>query len=155
GTLGKAVGAAGGYVCGSRALIDVLINCARSFIFSTAPVPAAAAAAAAGVRFIASKAGADRCQLLWQRIEEFASQFPAPGIRPPGAIIPLRMGAESAAMDAAAALRKAGIFVPAIRYPTVARNQARLRVTLTAAHSDNDIQSFAQALTSLNLKFEI
>jgi 7-keto-8-aminopelargonate synthetase-like enzyme len=58
-------------------------------------------------------------------------------------------------MDAAAALRKAGIFVPAIRYPTVARNQARLRVTLTAAHSDEDIQSFAQALTSLNLKFEI
>ena len=59
GTLGKAVGASGGYICGSRPLIDFLVNRARSFIFSTAPVPAAAAAAAAGVRLIQSKAGED------------------------------------------------------------------------------------------------
>ena len=57
GTLGKALGASGGYIAGSRTLIDFLINRARSFIFSTAPVPAAAAAATAGIRFVQSSAG--------------------------------------------------------------------------------------------------
>ena len=68
GTLGKALGASGGYICGSRALIDYLINRARTFIFSTAPVPAAAAAATAGVRFVESSAGEERRRKLWQRV---------------------------------------------------------------------------------------
>ena len=70
GTLGKAVGASGGYICGSRPLIDFLVNRARSFIFSTAPVPAAAAAAAAGVRFIQSPEGERRQGVLWKRVKQ-------------------------------------------------------------------------------------
>ena len=72
GTLGKALGASGGYICGSRALIDYLINRARTFIFSTAPVPAAAAAATAGVRFVESSAGEERRSMLWQRVSDSA-----------------------------------------------------------------------------------
>src|SRR4029077_5094859 len=73
GTLGKALGASGGYICGSRTLIDYLINRSRTFIFSTAPVPAAVAAAAAGVRFVQAGAGAERCDALWQRVAQLSS----------------------------------------------------------------------------------
>jgi 8-amino-7-oxononanoate synthase len=160
GTLGKAVGAAGGYVCGSRTLIDCLIHRARSFIFSTAPVPAAAAAAAAGIRFIQSPAGARRQQQLFERIGDFAPHSALPSFtrclrragRTPhfkSAILPIIIGDEAAAVAIAAALRKRGIFVPAIRYPTVARGRARLRVTLTAAHTSDDVSRLASALDSI------
>ena len=75
GTLGKALGASGGYICGSRALIDYLVNRARSFIFSTAPVPAAAAAATAGIRLIQSSEGEMRRERLKSRVKGFHSSF--------------------------------------------------------------------------------
>jgi 8-amino-7-oxononanoate synthase len=151
GTLGKALGSAGGYICGPRALTDYLVNRARSFIFSTAPVPAAAAAAAAAVELVQSAEGAARCKQLWSLVNQLKT-----GLAPLGwnlsnvnsAIIPLIVGPETAAMDAAAALREAGIFVPAVRYPTVARGQARLRLTLTAAHTAEDVAVLLAALSS-------
>jgi 8-amino-7-oxononanoate synthase len=146
GTLGKAVGSSGGYICGSRVLVDFLINRARSFIFSTAPVPAAAAAATAGIRFIQSKAGEERGRSLWQRISELTAHFTPRPSHPPGAIIPLILGGETKAVEAAAALREQGIFAPAIRYPTVARGKARLRLTITATHSADDIRALNTAL---------
>ena len=149
GTLGKAVGASGGYICGSHPLIDFLVNRARSFIFSTAPVPAAAAAATAGIRLIQSKAGAGRRNRLGQRTEELNAKLKIKHSKTPGAIIPIFTGGESQAVEAALALRDRGIFVPAIRYPAVARGQARLRVTLTAAHTAREIDRLAAALNEL------
>ena len=155
GTLGKALGASGGYICGSRALIDYLINRARTFVFSTAPVPAAAAAATAGVQFVQSSAGEDRRRKLWQNVSVL---FPtinhqlSPLSAPPSAIIPIMLGPESKAVEAAAALLERGIFIPAIRYPTVARGQARLRLTLSAAHTQADLTQLLAALKSLDFR---
>jgi 7-keto-8-aminopelargonate synthetase-like enzyme len=160
GTLGKAVGASGGYICGSRMLIDYLINRARSFTFSTAPVPASAAAAAAGVRFIQSFQGKQRCQILWQRVAELESfhlsgcQRRAEETSLRSAIIPILIGDEAKAVVAADALRNRGIFIPAIRYPTVARSAARLRLTLTAAHTSGDIHELVTALQTLQSEIE-
>ena len=152
GTLGKALGAAGGYICGSRALIDLLINRARSFIFSTAPVPAAAAAATAGIRFVQSAEGEIRRSLLWQQVDAaknavINSGRGLPPVQSP--ILPLLIGDETAAVNAAAALREQGVFIPAIRYPTVAKGEARLRLTVTAAHSGADIAELGRALDQL------
>jgi 7-keto-8-aminopelargonate synthetase-like enzyme len=150
GTLGKALGASGGYICGSRWLIDFLVNRARSFVFSTAPVPAAAAAARAAVELVQSAEGETRRKTLWMRVGQFQSAI---GNRPSAissAIMPIIIGSENEAVEAAARLREQNIFVPAIRYPTVARGQARLRVTLTAIHSTEDVARLAEALKTLN-----
>ena len=149
GTLGKALGASGGYICGSRALIDFLINRARSFIFSTAPVPAAAGAAQAGIRLVQSDEGANRAAQLWKCVPEFQSAIGNQQSAIPSAIVPLIIGDESAAVAAATKLREQGLFVPAIRYPTVARGAARLRVTLTAAHTPEDVLALTQALEQI------
>ncbi|MEW6303407.1 MAG: 8-amino-7-oxononanoate synthase [Verrucomicrobiota bacterium] len=155
GTLGKAIGAAGGYICGSRKLIDVLINQARSFIFSTAPVPAAAGAAKAGVEIIASGEGELRRKRLWALVDLLKSSLVGKGwVLPPvqSAIIPLVVGEESRAMQLAEALRESGIFVPAIRYPTVARGEARLRVTLSANHTAEEVDQLAFTMGALKAR---
>jgi len=151
GTLGKALGAAGGYICGSRKLVEFLVNRARSFIFSTAPVPSASAAATAGIKFVQSKAGEDRKNLLRQRISQLNSKVQSPNSEFGSAIVPIILGEENKAVEAAAALRKKNIFVPAIRFPTVARGQARLRVTLTAAHTREDVEELISALKALDV----
>ncbi len=148
GTLGKAVGAAGGYIAGSRTLVDFLVNRARSFIFSTAPVPAAAAAATAGVRFIQSRAGERRCAQLWENVRGATAALANVPAR--SAILPLIIGDEARAMSVSAALRDHGILVPAVRYPTVPRGTARLRLTLSAAHMADDLAQLLATLASLN-----
>ncbi|MDB6022273.1 MAG: 8-amino-7-ketopelargonate synthase [Pedosphaera sp.] len=149
GTLGKALGSSGGYICGSRELIEYLINRARTFIFSTAPVPAAAAAARAAIELVQSQEGRTRFQQLWSLVEKANSILGKTGWPPSSgrsAIIPLMIGSEEAAVKAAAALRDAGIYIPAIRYPTVARGEARLRLTLTASHTEEDLAMLTTAL---------
>ena len=152
GTLGKALGASGGYICGGRALVDFLINRARSFIFSTAPVPAAAAAAQTAIRLVQSAEGQQLNDQLWSRVKEFKSAIRNLQSKIGSAILPLIIGNESAAVAAATKLREQGLFVPAIRYPTVARETARLRVTLTAAHTAADVTELTQALTTLDFR---
>jgi len=150
GTLGKALGASGGYICGSRALVDFLVNHARSFIFSTAPVPAAAAAATAGVQLVQSKEGEARRARLRLRLAKFKSEIGNRKSEITGAIIPLIIGDENNALATAAKLRGQNIFVPAIRYPAVARGAARLRVTLTSAHTAADVKQLANTLKTLD-----
>lgn len=151
GTLGKALGASGGFICGSRPLIDVLINRARSFIFSTARVPAAAAAATAALRLVQSADGEKLRRKLHANIGEFQSAIGNRQSNISGAIIPIMLRDESRVIQAAEKLLAQNIFVPAIRYPAVARGAARLRVTLTAAHATNDISTLVNALKSLDI----
>jgi len=148
GTLGKALGASGGFICGSRALVDFLVNRARSFIFSTAPVPAAAAAAGAAIDLMQTHEGESRRKILWQHVEAVHTARSPHSATRSSAILPVIIGGEAEAVAAAAQLREWGIFVPAIRYPTVARGQARLRVTLTAAHTKNDVEQLIAGLNS-------
>jgi 8-amino-7-oxononanoate synthase len=152
GTLSKSLGVSGGYVCGSRSLIDWLINRARAFIFSTAPPPALAAAASAAIRFLLSDEGEARRKLLWRRVVQFRKILPAGGAafgNPGAAIIPWLVGEEHRALDVAEALQREGFFVPAIRYPTVAKGAARLRITISAAHSALQIASLGEAIGRL------
>jgi 8-amino-7-oxononanoate synthase len=149
GTLGKALGSAGGYICGTRALIELVINRARSFIFSTAPPPATVAAASAAIQLLQSSEGQRRRKLLWARVDQvktglIGGPWALPVIR--SAIIPLLLGSEARAVQKAAELRALGIFVPAVRFPAVARNQARLRLTVSAAHSTAEVEELVRGL---------
>ncbi len=149
-TLGKALGAAGGAICGSRSLIDLLINRARSFIYSTAPVPAAAAAAAAAVQLVQSETGAKLREMLHQNIRFFRTHLGGAYVELKSPIVPYRTGAETAASALSAKLLERGFFVPAVRYPTVPRGKARLRISLTAAHAPDHLEGLARALKQVS-----
>jgi len=148
GTLGKALGASGGFICGSRLLIDFLVNRARSFIFSTAPAPAAAAAANTALALAQSEEGEARRKIVQARIAEFQSPIANRRSAIQSCIIPIIIGGEDRAVAAAEELREQNIFVPAIRYPTVARGSARLRITLTAGHTKEDVATLVAALAT-------
>jgi 8-amino-7-oxononanoate synthase len=155
GTLSKALGSSGGYISGSRTLIDWLINRARSFIYSTAPPPVTAAAALAAVDFVASPEGEERRLLLWERIKLMQQLLPRAGakredVTAHSAIFPWIVGDEKAALDLAAVLQSEGFLVPAIRYPTVAKGAARLRITVTAAHKAAQIRELCKAIKRLS-----
>jgi 8-amino-7-oxononanoate synthase len=152
GTLGKALGAAGGYICGSRKLLDYLVNRARSLIFSTAPVPAAVAAATSGIELVKSPEGESRRDTLWQNVSELKSKLDLKTSNIPAAIIPLVIGDEAKAMEMAAALLEKNILIPAVRYPSVARGKARLRLTVSAAHTVDQIDQLAKALRAADFK---
>lgn len=149
GTLSKALGAAGGFIAGTPELIEWLVHRARAFIYSTAPVPAAAAAARAGVELAAGPEGEAGRDRLRKRVRELRAGLAALGWPLPAAespIVPLVVGEERAALELAARLRAAGIFLPAIRYPTVPRGAARLRVSVSAAHTAEDVARLCEAL---------
>ncbi len=149
GTMSKALGVSGGYICGSRELIDWLINRARSFIFSTAPPPALAETAAAAVRILQSKPGAERRERLDRNLSLMRKEL---GIKSDqshrSAIFPWIIGDEQEALGAAESLLAKGFLVPAIRYPTVAKGKARLRVTVTAGHEGPQISSLGEVLSA-------
>jgi 7-keto-8-aminopelargonate synthetase-like enzyme len=149
GTLGKALGAAGGFIAGSAVLIDWLVNRARSFVFTTAPVPAAAGAALAALEIATGGEGERRRGVLRAHAARLRETLGRQGWSLPpvqGPIFPVVIGEERAALEAAARLRDAGFLVPAVRYPTVARGTARLRITLSAAHHPEDVDRLCAAL---------
>ena len=139
GTLSKAVGALGGYVCGPAAFIDLLANTARSFIFTTASTPASAAAAHAAIDIIDSPEGTELKARLRANIDRLRPGHSSP-------IVPIVVGREEDALAASAALADQGILVPAIRPPTVPEGTSRLRVTVSAAHTDADLDRLVEAL---------
>lgn len=146
-TLGKAFGSAGGVIAGSRGLIDGLVNTARSFIYSTAPPPAQAAAASAALRVIASDEGERLRRHLFGLVERFVRLadsfcYTVGSVGTP--ILPLYVEGELATVGMG--LMDEGFYVPAIRPPTVPVGTARFRVSLTAAHTEDDIDRFWPAL---------
>lgn len=143
GTLSKTLGALGGFVTGSSRLIELLINRARTFIFTTGLSPADAAAALAAVGICRSQEG-DRLRARLRSLIDM--------LRPghPSAIVPIILGEDTAALAAASDLRAAGIHVPAIRPPTVPKGTARLRVALSASHTEAMVSSLQGALAKLN-----
>ena len=149
GTLGKSAGVAGGYIVGKKSIIDLVVNRGRAFIYSTAPPPAQAAAAMKGLEIITSSEGEQRRKMLWENIRKLTSMLA--GIRhviPSSAIIPwqVRDGEADNALQLSNKLLEQGILVPAIRYPTVPRGTARLRITVTASHTEEDLGRLAEVL---------
>lgn len=149
GTLSKAFGVSGGYICGARNLVEWLINRARSFIFSTAPPAALVAAASAALDFISSAEGEERRRILWRNIGILQQRL---SLQSGSAILPWIVGDEKAALELARQLQAEGFFVPAIRYPTVAKGAARLRITVSAAHGPEQIASLCGAIKRLSNK---
>ena len=143
GTFSKGTGLSGGYLCSSRSLIDLLTNKARSFIYSTAPSPSLAATISDCLDLITGDEGDQLRSKLWTNIHTFRTKAES-------AIVPIIIGENEPALEAAEKLKNKGFLVPAIRYPTVPRGTARLRVTLSAAHSDDQIESLNYALSEFD-----
>jgi 8-amino-7-oxononanoate synthase len=141
GTFSKAAGLSGGYLAASRDWIDLFTNRARSFIYSTAPPPALAHAARASLSLIRSAEGTSLRTRLQENIAILASQA--------SPIIPKILGSNEAALAAASSLESVGFLVPAIRYPTVSRGTARLRISLSASHPKEVVRELARTLTRL------
>lgn len=144
-TLSKALGSVGGAVCGPGALIDLLVNRARPFIFTTGPTPAGAAAALEAIRITRGAEGAALVARLGGLVERLL-----PGRRSP--IVPIVVGSERRALEAAEGLLAEGLLVPAIRPPTVPPGTSRLRVALSAAHTDAMVDRLTAALAALGLE---
>lgn len=145
GTLSKAVVAEGGFVAGSKQLIEFLKNKSRSFIFTTAMAPAVAAAALHNLQFI--DAHPERVQQLRDNVKFFCDALRLHGLQVPqteSAIIPIIIGDEAKALRISETLQNEGVLIPAIRYPTVAKGQARLRASLMATHTKEELE-FAAA----------
>lgn len=156
GTLGKAAGMAGAFVAAHPSVIDWLVQSARSYIYTTAAPPAIAHALCTSLRLIAGEEGEARrarlaqlIDMLRDRLVTLSQQNPQLGWRltdSATAIQPLIVGDNASALALAAALDAQGLWVPAIRPPTVPAGTARLRITLSAAHTPQDVQTLVDGL---------
>jgi 8-amino-7-oxononanoate synthase len=153
GTLSKTLGALGGFLAGSQDVIDLMVNQARSYIFTTGLSPGDAAAALAALGVLRSAEG----DALVARLADLVGRVDIPrrpgdesgSSAPTSPIIPVILGSEERAVKASAALLELGLWVPAIRPPTVPVGTSRLRVTLSAAHTDEQVNRLIEALAPL------
>jgi 8-amino-7-oxononanoate synthase len=150
GTLGKAAGVAGAFVAAHPAVIETLLQTARSYIFTTAGLPLASEALRASLRILRDDTA--RRAHLFALIAHFRSRLGGGSWTLPDSptpIQPLVVGANAAVVELADALWRRGFWVPAIRPPTVPKGTARLRITLCAAHTREDVDALADALAEL------
>ena len=151
GTLSKAIGGLGGFVAADKILIDYLVNFARPFIFATALPPALCEAAREALCVIDEEPTAR--EKLWRNISAVHQGLTRSGFsiaKPESAILPVMVGDEGKAMEIFDKLLARGIFIPAVRYPTVPKGKARLRVTVSAAHTADDIKRLLHAFKGLS-----
>jgi 8-amino-7-oxononanoate synthase len=147
GTLGKAAGAGGAFVAASDTVIEYLVNRARSFIFTTAQPPALAVAALASLKLIGeSNERRSHLNKLIEQLRDSLAGLPWPLLASATAIQPLLVGDNLTALSLSKALKKRGIWAPAIRPPTVPEGKARLRISLSAAHCEEDVARLVAAL---------
>ena len=142
GTLSKTLGSQGGFVAGPESFIDLIVNRGRSFIFTTGLAPPLVAAASTAHAVLMSPEGDARRGHLRRLIDAVAGGHASP-------IVPVMIGSEADALAAADQLLAAGLLVPAIRPPTVPPGTSRLRISLSASHSDEDVARLTAALAAL------
>jgi 8-amino-7-oxononanoate synthase len=146
-TLSKALGCVGGAVCASRTFCDAVVNLGRPYIFSTSVPPGVAGAAEAAVGVM--RAEPDRQQRVRRLATHVRDALKAEGLEVPAGdspVVPVILGEEAAALEAAERLLSEGILAPAIRPPTVARGSSRLRVTLSCEHTDAEVEQLIAAI---------
>ena len=149
GTLSKAIGVMGGYVCGSRELIDFLYLRARPFLFSTSHPPAVTAACIAAFSLLDSPAGEKLVKKLWKNTKTFKRELKKRGFQFKASetpIVPIHVGDAAKAFEFSNKLFEAGVFAPAVGYPTVAEGKARLRAIVSAGHKNEQLVKAADIL---------
>jgi glycine C-acetyltransferase len=152
GTLSKAIGVMGGYVCGSRDLIDFLYLRARPFLFSTSHPPASAASCAAAFTFLDSPEGERLVKKLWANTKFFKRELKKRGFQfktSETPIVPIHVGEAAKAYEFSKKLFEAGVFAPAVGFPTVAEGKARLRAIVSAAHKRDELLTAAEILAEV------
>jgi 7-keto-8-aminopelargonate synthetase-like enzyme len=149
GTLSKAIGGLGGFMAASEILVDYAVNHARPFIFATSLPPALCAAALEALYIIESEP--ELRDRLWKNVGRMQQCLDKSGFEMTSGfpIFPVILGEEKIALETSKTLMEGGILVPAIRYPTVAKGKARLRVTVNSLHREEDFSKFGRLLASI------
>ena len=150
GTLSKALGGLGGFVAADKIMTDILVNFARPFIFATALPPVLCEAAREALCVVEEEPSLRK--RLWDNIRQVHQELTQLGLsigKPESAILPVMVGDEGEAVEVFEKLLAQGVFIPAVRYPTVPKGKARLRITVSAAHTRQDIARLTVAFAKV------
>ncbi len=155
GTLSKAIGTSGGYAAGTAALKEYLINTSKAFIYTTAPPPAIAAGASAAIQIIQNEPA--RRERLWSNRNTLHAALHNMGFQLAGSqspILPVIVKSPERALAMSQALYKAGVYVPAIRPPTVPKDKSRLRLTVSSEHTEEQLETVVNAFREAGKEME-